>query len=139
MNRNLYIGLGIVAALVVISFFYFSSLDTNNNVGDSDDKEETNGNGTSTPEVNSGNPLLNILAARSARDVLAARLNVDASSVTIVDVEEKEWPDGCLGLPRPNQFCTQALVPGYRVTLSANGTVYYYRTNAAGTVVRSEN
>jgi hypothetical protein len=47
----------------------------------------------------------------------------------VVSAEEVEWPDGCLGVAKPNQMCTQVIVPGYRVMLEVNGTQYEVRTD----------
>lgn len=48
------------------------------------------------------------------------------------------WPDGCLGLARPGEFCTQALVKGWRVVMSLKQKQWVYRSNRQGTVIRFE-
>lgn len=59
-------------------------------------------------------------------------------TLSITEVEEKIWPDGCLGLGKPGEFCTQAQVPGYRVTVEAEVTFLFYRTDKSGSQVRLE-
>jgi hypothetical protein len=71
-------------------------------------------------------------AVQAALSALATQLNVEAQSVTVISVEAVEWPDGCLGLAMPDQMCTQAIVPGYRVILEADGTQYEVRTDLNG-------
>jgi hypothetical protein len=52
-----------------------------------------------------------------------------------VSVEEVEWPDGCLGVQRPNVACIQVITPGFRIVLEADGARYEYHTDADGSVV----
>ncbi|WP_448571326.1 hypothetical protein, partial [Trichothermofontia sp.] len=52
--------------------------------------------------------------------------------------EPHTWPDGCLGLAAPDQFCTQALVPGWRVTVTDGTRSWVYRTNADGSQLKPE-
>lgn len=66
----------------------------------------------------------------------ASDASASAEQVSVVSVSPREWPDGCLGLAQAGEFCTQALVPGYEVTVSVNGANAVYRTNADGTAVR---
>lgn len=62
-----------------------------------------------------------------------------AGIVTLISVERRDWPNSCLGLERSGEFCAQAIFAGYRVTMSALGNTYSYRTNLDGTVLRAEN
>lgn len=68
-------------------------------------------------------------AVQAAIAALAKQLNIDAQSVKVISVEEVEWPDGCLGIAKPDQMCTQVIVPGYRVMLEANAVQYEARTS----------
>jgi len=49
---------------------------------------------------------------------------------------EKTWSNGCLDLAEPGEMCTEALVPGYEVTVKAEGKEFTYHTNADGSVMR---
>jgi hypothetical protein len=52
-------------------------------------------------------------------------------AIEIVSVEAVDWPDACLGLPRPDEACAQVITPGLRVVLSAGARAYEYHTNLA--------
>lgn len=78
-------------------------------------------------------------AARAARNTLAARLGVGAGSVIVTSIESRDWPNSCLGLERPGQFCAQVIISGFRVTMMAQGTTYFYRTNLDGSSLGAEN
>ena len=72
----------------------------------------------------------------AARQVLATDLKIQVAQIKTISIEERDWPDGCLGIREPNVQCTQAIVPGFRVMLEAGGGRYEVRTNATGSQVR---
>ena len=74
-------------------------------------------------------------AARAAITVLMGQLNLAAGQIGVISVEAVDWPDGCLGVTRIGVLCTQAIVPGFRVVLEANGKQYEFHTNQDGSVV----
>jgi hypothetical protein len=57
---------------------------------------------------------------------LAARLNIGADVITIKEARAVQWGSGAMGCPKPGMNYTQALVPGMRLLLEADGTIYYY-------------
>lgn len=63
---------------------------------------------------------------------LAQRLGVDISQVSIVTVEEIEWPDGSLGCPASGMVYLTVITPGYKISLEASGQSYSYHTNTQG-------
>jgi len=63
-----------------------------------------------------------------AIDDLAGRLNVAADSVTVVRVEEVDWPDGSLGCPQPDMRYKQMWVNGSFIQLSVDGRLYNYHS-----------
>jgi hypothetical protein len=77
-------------------------------------------------------------AVEAARQALAERLGVSVEQIAVVDFQQVDWPDGCLGLGGPAELCLAAITPGYAVTLEANGEQYAYRTNLEGTAVRAD-
>jgi hypothetical protein len=81
-------------------------------------------------------PLLPPQAAQEAVGTLAAQLDVPVDQVTIAQIDEEDWPDGCLGLATDDEMCTEAIVPGFRVILRAGEAVHEFRTNRDGSVVR---
>lgn len=77
-------------------------------------------------------------AVLAAQADLAKRLGLQPDQVSVASVEQQDWPDGCLGLARPDEMCTMAIVPGYLVRLSAAGQDYAYRSDLAGKNLRPE-
>lgn len=70
---------------------------------------------------------------------LSCRVGIPARLLRITEFSRQTWPDGCLGLPQPDAFCTQALVEGWRITLSDGRQTWVYRTDSQGRVLRLEN
>ena len=66
------------------------------------------------------------------------QLGLPTSQLRIVQTQKRTWQDGCLGLARSGEVCTQALVSGYRVTVAGGSHRLVYRTNASGTVKLDE-
>ncbi len=64
---------------------------------------------------------------------VAQRSRLQVSDLEIVDVQQKTWSDGCLGL---GGVCTQAEVPGWQVVVASAQQLWVYRTNQAGSVVK---
>ena len=63
---------------------------------------------------------------------LAARPEVEESSIEVLSAELMTWPDGSLGCPQPGMFYTQALVEGSRVLLRSGETTYPYHAGDNG-------
>ncbi len=79
----------------------------------------------------------NSIPTSIAREVLRSasqQLELPTSKLRIVRTEKRTWQDGCLGLARPDEVCTQTLVSGYQVTVEGGSRRLVYRTNASGTV-----
>jgi len=72
-------------------------------------------------------------------DDLSQRLDVSAAAISVQRAEEVVWRDGSLGCPMPGRMYTQALVPGYRVTLAAGAQRYNYHANDSGYFFLCEN
>jgi len=77
-------------------------------------------------------------AVSAVRSLVARELGISEGIVIVMTAYEREWPNGCLGLAKEDEFCTEAIVPGYEVTVQAEGMERAYRTNADGSVVRRE-
>lgn len=74
----------------------------------------------------------------AARADLAAKLNVAAGSIAVMESAAVVWSDGSLGCPRPGQMYTQALVPGYRIILEHEDQQYDYRATEHGYILLCE-
>ena len=64
----------------------------------------------------------------------AQRSGLSSSAFDKITVERTTWSDGCLGVQTPGEFCTQALVPGWRITLSHDGKTWVYHTSTEGRI-----
>lgn len=65
---------------------------------------------------------------RVRRD-LGIRLRLNQSAIRLTAVEPTEWQGGALGCPAPERAYTMAIVPGYRLTLEAQGQQFNYHTD----------
>ncbi len=84
-----------------------------------------------------GQPPTENLAVLNVRQGLTQQLHADLTNVEVVSVEEKMWPDGCLGAPHADELCLQAQTPGYRLTFRVHGNDdYVYHTNQDGSSLR---
>ena len=77
-------------------------------------------------------------AVLKARQMLANTLDLSVEKVEIVSYDHTDWPNGCLGLPTKDMMCTEAIVPGWRVELSADGQSFIARTDETGTQIKFE-
>jgi heat shock protein HslJ len=95
--------------------------------------------GAGETTVPTGSPSLPTLppeAVLSAQQWLASQLNTAADQVRIVELEQAEWTDSCLGLGRLDESCLQAITPGWRVVFESNGVTYEVRTDETASTVR---
>jgi hypothetical protein len=74
-------------------------------------------------------------AVLEAISQVSQELNVSVDEIEVLDFEEVDWPDACLGIPQEDQVCAQVITPGFRVVLEANGQQYEFRSNQDGTLV----
>lgn len=77
-------------------------------------------------------------AVAMVRTFVAQGVGIAENEVIILNVEEREWSDSCLGLGASNESCLQAITPGFRVTATARGRQFVYRTNEDGSAIRAE-
>jgi hypothetical protein len=60
---------------------------------------------------------------------LMNQFGLSADQIEIVSAEQTTWPDGCLGMAKSGEMCTQAMVPGWKVMARLDGTLYEIRTD----------
>lgn len=95
---------------------------------------------TSMPTTTSGgettmtseNQMSSEAIAQGAIQDLAARLDMPAGDIEVVEVRDVQWPDGALGCPEEGKMYTQAVVDGTQVILGAEDRVYDYHAGADG-------
>lgn len=81
--------------------------------------------------------LANLTAAeRAAVEAVAENFNLRTQQITVLSSEPEEWGDGCLETGQEGIACTQAITPGYRILLEAEGKQMEYRTNEDGSLIR---
>lgn len=66
------------------------------------------------------------------------RSNLPIQELSIVRAQQRDWPDGCLGLALSGTFCTQAVVSGWQVTVNAKQQSFVYRTDNSGSLIKLE-
>lgn len=71
--------------------------------------------------------------------MLAQALQIAPGAIRAVQVEEMQWPDGCLEIPAPDTPCNDVIVLGRRVILAVDGRRYIHHTDLLGRrVVRAD-
>ena len=71
-------------------------------------------------------------AISAAKFVLAEQLQLGEETIKLTDIQQVQWPDGCLGIQQPGIMCAMHVVDGYKITLSANDQTYEIRSNLDG-------
>ncbi|GAC1467791.1 MAG: hypothetical protein NVS2B14_15680 [Chamaesiphon sp.] len=82
------------------------------------------------------------LPAKLANAVLrevSRQTRIPARNLRVTHYSQKTWPNGCLGLPKPGEFCTEAIVKGWSIVLSNSRKTWVYRTDNSGRILRLEN
>lgn len=74
----------------------------------------------------------------AAIEDLAEHLGIPAEEVTVMSFESVTWSDGAIGCPEPGMSYTQALVPGTRLVLEADGAEYHYHAGQEPDLVRCD-
>lgn len=77
--------------------------------------------------------------ANTVKKDLSKRTGIPPGKLKITDYKQETWPNGCLGISQPDQICTQALVPGWRITVTDGQKTWVYRTDNSGRNIRLEN
>jgi len=75
----------------------------------------------------------NLTPAESAAiTALSDKISMPAEQIKFVSAEAVNWPNGCMGVQKIGVMCTQAIVPGYKIVLQANSSLYEFHTNKDG-------
>lgn len=91
---------------------------------------------TATPEVTptpDGTPAATPEVPQAVEEALfglATQHRLPVDDIELIEWEQVDWPDGCLGVPIRGA-CTQVITPGYRLIVEIEGEEYEYRTNLA--------
>ncbi|MBE8985987.1 hypothetical protein [Nostoc sp. LEGE 12450] len=102
----------------------------------------TNNNGRSLRLASANTPSDNLPGKLPASvknavlQVASRRLQQPISQLTIIQAQSQTWRDSCLELANADEFCTQALVSGWRVVVGGVEQTLVYHTNQTGSAVR---
>ena len=66
------------------------------------------------------------------------RTSKTVSALKITEARSRSWSDGCLGLGQSDEICTQAIVPGWQITVTDGLKNWIYRTDEMGDTVKLE-
>ena len=69
---------------------------------------------------------------------LSEALGVATDQIQIETVEQRDWPNSCLGLAGADEVCAEVITPGWLVVFNIDGTEYRYRVDETGTNIRQE-
>lgn len=69
---------------------------------------------------------------------LSKQTGIPAGQLQVTQYSRQTWSNGCLGLAKPGEVCTQAVVEGWRVVLSNGQQNWVYRSDHTGRVLRLE-
>lgn len=70
------------------------------------------------------------------RTVLSNQLNLWLDNSSILKFEATDFPDSCLGAPKPGEVCEPMVTQGFRIYLVAQGMLYEYHTDIFGYDIR---
>ncbi|MFN6482449.1 MULTISPECIES: hypothetical protein [unclassified Nostoc] len=102
----------------------------------------TNNNGRSLRLASANTPSENLpgkLPASVKNAVLQAasrRLQQPISRLTIIQAQQQTWNNSCLELANADEFCSQAIISGWRVVVGAVEQNLVYHTNQTGSAIR---
>jgi len=69
---------------------------------------------------------------------ISENLGISLDQIEIEKVEQRDWPDSCLGLGGAEESCAQVITPGWLVVISIDDQEYRFRADEAGTTIRQE-
>ncbi|MBF2027385.1 MAG: hypothetical protein IGS48_11535 [Oscillatoriales cyanobacterium C42_A2020_001] len=75
---------------------------------------------------------------KTLRQDLSNRTGIPLGQLRFIEGSSHTWQNGCLGLARPDEMCTQMLVNGWRVVFANGSNRWVYRTDATGRTYRLE-
>lgn len=88
--------------------------------------------------MSSNNPTLPPEVQSAVFEDTVNRTSKTVDALKVVEAEPHNWTDGCLELAKPEEICTQAIVPGWRVVVSDGMREWAYRTDDSGNLVKLE-
>jgi len=118
-NETFWIVVGVIVAIILALVFFGIDFDINN--------PDNSLNKYSEEEIT--------VIENTKADLKSSGLIDKNSEIKLKNIDERDWPNACLGIPEPNRLCAQVITPGYEVTLESEGEEFVYRTNEGGDLV----
>ena len=78
------------------------------------------------------------IVSQAILEDLSQQTQIPPSKLTITKAERELWSNGCLDLAQEGEFCTQAIVPGWRVFVTGDNQTWIYHSDQQGRVLRIE-
>jgi len=95
-----------------------------------------------SPQATPANPALEEAlppdVALNVQNFISESMGVSVENIEIKNVEKKDWPNGCLGLPQDDEACVESITPGWLLTFNIDNQEYRYRVDETGTIIRQE-
>jgi hypothetical protein len=66
------------------------------------------------------------------------RTSKTVAAFKVLEAQPQQWSDGCLGLGKPEEICTQTIISGWQVVVTDGIKNWTYRTDDLGNAVRLE-
>lgn len=80
--------------------------------------------------------ILSIELQQAVLEAVGEQQDLPPNQLQITAVESADWPDACLGLAAPDEFCAQMITPGWAVTVTNGQQTWQYRTDLDITQVK---
>lgn len=93
---------------------------------------------SNTDPVTNQNTNVPPVVAQAVLEDLSQHTQIPLSKLTITKAKKELWSNGCLDLAQQGEFCTQAIVPGWRVFVSGDDQTWIYHTDQQGRSLRVE-
>jgi len=129
--RRILLILALMAALVASCAQAESEQPTDSISIDSIDTEPSQEDIADMPEET-----LPIELQQAILEAVGEQQNLPLNQLQITAVESADWPDACLGLAAPDEFCAQMITPGWAVTVTNGQQTWQYRTDLDITQVK---
>lgn len=75
-------------------------------------------------------------AQQTFLEAVGSQQGLSTDQLQITKTEEADWPDACLGLAGPDEFCAQMMVPGWAIEVTNGQQTWKYRTDLDMTQVK---
>ncbi len=69
------------------------------------------------------------IVAKCKADLDKRLAKIRLQDIKLVEAKPVMWPNASLGMPEPGKLYAQVVTPGFRVTLKAGNTTYFYATS----------